>query len=212
MADDPFWPILAMPLLLALLACYVVGSIPTAYWLVRWAKGIDIRAVGSGNVGATNALRTVGLWAGLLVLTVDVLKGVMAAGLVPRLMLSTTGLTISLACGFAAVLGHDFSCFLGFRGGKGVATTVGVLLASAPLVAAISGGVWVLVFLGFRYVSLGSLALALALPISQVALRHPLPATLIGACLAALIIGRHHANIRRLLSGIEHRAGFRKAG
>ena len=88
-----------MRLALALLVCYLLGSIPTAYWLVKWAKGIDIRAIGSGNVGATNALRTVGLWAGLVVFAIDVLKGVLAAGLIPRWMLGAHALGISMACG-----------------------------------------------------------------------------------------------------------------
>jgi glycerol-3-phosphate acyltransferase PlsY len=199
-----------MALALALLVCYLLGSIPTAYWLVKWAKGMDIRAIGSGNVGATNVLRTVGLWAGLAVFAIDILKGVIAAGLIPRWMLGASALGISLACGLAAVLGHDFSCFLRFRGGKGVSTTIGVLLASAPIVAGIVMGVWVLVFVGFRYVSLSSLVSALALPVGQLALRHSLPAVLMGACLSVLIIVRHRANIQRLLGGVEHRAWIRK--
>jgi len=195
---------------LALLLCYLLGSLPTAYFLVKWAKGIDIRTVGSGNVGATNALRTVGLWAGLVVLVGDVLKGVIAAGMVPRWMLGTTALGVRLACGLAAVLGHDFSCFLRFRGGKGVATTIGVFLGAAPLVAGMICAVWVLVFIAFRYVSLGSLVAAVAMPISQVVLRHSGGEILVGSCLAGLLIARHRSNIQRLLGGVEHRAWSRK--
>lgn len=201
-----------MPLAFALSLCYLLGSIPTAYLLVRWAKGIDIRTVGSGNVGATNALRTVGLWAGIMVLAVDLFKGVIAAGLVPRWVLGETDLGTSLACGLAAVLGHDFSCFLRFQGGKGVATTLGAILAASPLVAGMVAGVWLVVFLGFRYVSLGSLAAASAIPISQLVLHRSLREVLIGSVLAGLIIVRHRANLQRLLRGVEHRTWPRKEG
>lgn len=199
-----------MQLAFALFVCYLLGSIPTAYLLVRWAKGIDIRTAGSGNVGATNALRTVGLWAGIVVLAVDLLKGLIAAGLVPRWVLGETDLGTSLACGLAAVLGHDFSCFLRFQGGKGVATTIGTLLAANPLVAGMVAGVWLVVFLGFHYVSLGSLAAAAAIPISQLVLHQSLREVLIGSVLAGLITVRHRANLQRLLSGVEHRAWPRK--
>jgi len=199
-----------MSLVLALLVCYLVGSIPTAYLLVRWAKGIDIRTVGSGNVGATNALRTTGLWAGIVVLAIDVLKGVIAAGLIPGWVVGSRTSGIPLLCGLAAVLGHDFSCFLRFRGGKGVATTMGALLSSRPLVAGAAGAVWLLVFVACRYVSLGSLAAAVAIPISQLLLHQPLREVVIGSVLAGLIIVRHRSNLQRLLSGVEHRAWTRK--
>jgi len=195
-----------MTFALALIVCYLLGAVPTAYLLVKWAKGVDIRTMGSGNVGATNALRTVGLWAGLVVLAIDVLKGLIAASLIPRWLLGSTALGVPLLCGFAAVLGHDFPCFLRFRGGKGVATTIGVLVGSMPLVAGIVMGIWLVVFGAFRYVSLGSIAGAVAIPISQLALHQPLHEVLIGSCLAILILVRHRANVRRLLSGVEHRA------
>ena len=191
---------------LALLGCYLLGSIPTAYLLVKWTKRIDIRTIGSGNVGATNALRAAGAWAGLAVLVLDVLKGVLAAGLIPRWWLGSPASGLALACGLAAVLGHAFPCFLRFRGGKGVATTLGALSASAPMVAGVVVGVWLVVFLAFRYVSLGSLAAAVAIPISQLALHQALPDVLVGSVLAVLIIGRHRGNLQRLLSGVEPRA------
>jgi len=194
-----------MMLFLALLVSYLLGAIPTAYLLVKWAKGIDIRTMGSGNVGATNALRTVGLWAGVVVLAIDVLKGIIAAWLIPRWLLGETTPDRSLVCGLAAVLGHDFPCFLRFRGGKGVATTIGVLVGSVPLVAGIVVGVWLVVFGLFRYVSLGSIAAAVAIPLSQLALHQSRREILIGSGLAILIIARHRANISRLLSGAEHR-------
>ena len=195
--------------IIALIGCYLIGSIPTAYLLVRWTKRVDIRTIGSGNIGATNALRTAGPWAGVVVLLVDVLKGVVAAGAIPQWLLGSSASAMALGCGLAAVLGHDFPCFLRFRGGKGVATTLGVLGASAPSVAGLVVGVWLVVFFAFRYVSLGSLAAAMTIPISQLALHQSLPQVLIGATLAALIIVRHRGNIQRLLSGTEHRAWSR---
>jgi glycerol-3-phosphate acyltransferase PlsY len=199
-----------MAFILALVACYLLGSFPTAYVLGKWAKGVDIRTVGSGNIGATNALRTVGLWAGIVVLSVDVLKGLMASSLIPRWLLEVTGPGVSLACGLASVLGHDFSCFLRFQGGKGVATTIGVLVGSVPLVAGVVGVVWVAVFAAFRYVSLGSLAAALAIPVTQLALHQALSEVVLGAGLGGLIIVRHRPNIQRLLRGVEHRAWSQK--
>jgi glycerol-3-phosphate acyltransferase PlsY len=200
-----------MALSLALLVSYLLGSIPTAYLLAKWAKGIDIRTMGSGNVGATNALRTVGLWAGVVVLVSDGLKGVIAACVIPRWLRGSATPDLSLVCGLAAVLGHDFPCFLRFRGGKGVASTIGVLLGSVPIVAGIVVVVWLFVFGVFRYVSLGSIAAAVAIPFSQLALHQSLRELLIGSCLAILILVRHRANIGRLLKGVEHRAWSRKS-
>ena len=200
-----------MKLFVTLFGCYVFGGVPTAYWLVKWTKRVDIRTVGSGNVGATNALRTAGPWAGLIVLVIDILKGVFAAWVIPRWVFGGTSSELSLACGVAAVLGHDFSCFVGFQGGKGVATTLGVLLATTPLIAGVVGGVWAAVFVVSRYVSLGSVSAAVAIPFSQVALHRPWHDVWLGWCLAGLILVRHRDNLKRLLSGVEHRAWTRKA-
>jgi len=195
-----------MTLVAALLLCYLLGSIPTAYLVVKRARGIDIRTVGSGNVGTTNALRTAGPWAGGIVLFVDVLKGLVAAALVPRWMLGSNTLGTSLACGMAAVVGHAFPCFLRFRGGKGVATTLGVLAGSSLQLAGITTVAWLVVFACTRYVSVASLAAAAAIPLSQWVLHQAWPEVLIGVGLALLILGRHHTNLQRLLSGTEHRA------
>lgn len=200
-----------MSLLVTLLGCYVLGGVPTAYWLVKWTKRVDLRTVGSGNVGATNALRTAGPWAGLIVLVIDILKGVFAALFIPRWVFGGASSELSLACGVAAVLGHDFSCFLGFQGGKGVATTLGVLLGTSPLVVSVVGGVWAAVFVVSRYVSLGSVSAAVAIPFSQVAFHRPVHDVWLGGCLAGLILVRHRDNLKRLLSGVEHRAWARQA-
>lgn len=194
-------------LLGALSGSYLIGSIPTAYLLVSVLKRVDIRTVGSGNVGATNVTRLAGLWAGVLVLLIDGAKGALAARLVARALLPEGSVTLELACGLAAVLGHDFPVWLGWRGGKGVATTIGVLLGTMPAVGAVWLGVWIAGFLLSRYVSVASLAAAAALPMVQLALRQPLPQVGVGLLLGLLIIARHRANIVRLLQGREHRVG-----
>jgi len=190
----------------AVLLCYLVGSLPSAYLLVKWTTRVDIRTIGSGNVGATNALRTAGPLAGVVVLLIDILKGWLAAAVIPRWILGPPSPALALGCGLAAVLGHVFPCFLRFRGGKGVATTLGALGGSAPLIAGIVVATWGVVFLLSRYVSLGSLAAALAIPISQTMLHRSSGEILMGSVLAVLIIARHRANIQRLLGGVEHRA------
>ena len=195
-----------MKLVLALLGCYALGSLPTAYLFVQWFKRVDIRTVGSGNVGATNALRTAGVWIGAAVFVMDVLKGVLAAALIPRWEGLPTAPVLPWVCGFAAVVGHDFPCWLRFQGGKGVATTIGALIGSSPLVAALVVGVWLVVFAASRYVSLASLAAAVTIPTSQLALHRSLDETVMGCILATLMVVRHRANLHRLLSGAEHRA------
>ena len=195
-------------LILALFASYLVGSLPTAY-LIGKTKGIDIRTIGSGNVGATNALRALGAGAGLAVFLIDALKGAVAVRLIPHMMMGTAPSAVELGCGLAAVLGHDFPWALRFRGGKGVATTIGVLAAAQPWIAVWVVATWLVVFGLARYVSLGSLAAAVAIPIAQWSAHHALPDVAIGAVLAMLIIVQHRSNVRRLFSGAEHRFAAR---
>ena len=191
----------------AFLASYVIGSLPTAYLLVKWLKRVDVRTVGSGNVGATNVTRVAGRWAGLVVFLIDLSKGLIATRLIASSLLREPLPHLRLACGVFAVLGHDFPIFLRFRGGKGVATTIGVLWGTMPLVAGLYLVVWGVAFLSCRYVSVGSLVAALSIPIAQYAMRRRETEWLLGALLAGLIIIRHHANIARLMQGREHRAG-----
>jgi glycerol-3-phosphate acyltransferase PlsY len=199
-------------LLLALAGSYLVGSIPTAYLLVKRLKRVDVRTVGSGNVGATNVTRAAGLGAGTAVFVLDLAKGLVAVwGLAPWLIRPVTP-AVQLACGLAAVVGHVFPVFLGFRGGKGVATTIGVLIGTVPLIAAMCLAVWAGCFLVWRYVSVGSLATAVTLPLIQTLVHRPLPEILLGAALAGVIIARHRTNIIRLLHGTEHRAGRPRRG
>ncbi|MBI2104893.1 MAG: glycerol-3-phosphate 1-O-acyltransferase PlsY [Candidatus Omnitrophica bacterium] len=198
--------------LLALTGSYLVGSIPTAYLLVKRLKRVDVRTVGSGNVGATNVTRVAGMGAGAVVFLLDVAKGLIAVwGMSPWLARPVTP-AAQLACGLAAVLGHSFPVFLRFRGGKGVATTIGVLVGAVPLIAAGCLAVWVGSFLIWRYVSVGSLAAAATLPLLQLLAHRPLPERWLGSALALVIIARHRANILRLLRGTEHRAGRPRGG
>lgn len=194
-------------LIAALIGSYLIGSIPTAYLLVKWLKRIDVRTVGSGNVGATNVTRVAGTKAGAVVFLLDVAKGLVAVLLIAPWLLSELTPARQLACGLAAVLGHLFPLFLAFHGGKGVATTIGVLLGTMPVVAGVCLLVWVACFLIWRIVSVGSLAAAVMIPLTQAATHHNLPEVLLGTTIAALIVLRHRANIERLLRGSEHRFG-----
>ncbi len=192
-------------IMVALAGSYLLGSIPTAYVLVRWVKRIDVRAVGSGNVGATNAARAAGPGIGIIVFLIDALKGAIAILVFSQCLPSWSA--ARLICGLAAVIGHNFPVFLKFRGGKGVATTIGVLLAAMPPVAAVCLLIWLCIFLVSRYVSFASLAAAVSLPILQILGRQSSAERIIGAILVVLIIARHHGNIQRLLQGKEHRIG-----
>ncbi len=194
-----------------LAAAYLVGSVPFSFLVVRGLKGIDVRSVGSGNPGATNALRAVGALPALAVLALDFGKGVapVAAGIwlgAPPAVLA--------AAGVAAVGGHVFPLFLGFSGGKGVATAAGALAALAPLAAAASMAVFLVVVAWTRFVSLGSI-LGVALAPAFIALfgrlgwSPPAPKELVAGVLliGLLVLARHADNVRRLLAGSERRLG-----
>ena len=195
-----------LPLLSALVAGYLLGSLPFGVWVAR-AHGVDIFKVGAGNPGATNVKRSIGKKAGNLVFLLDFLKGVLAAlwPLLPVLGFAGGELAERMAVAgmVGAIVGHSFSCFIGFRGGKGVATSLGGLLALSWPVALIGVGVWVAVFYTTRYVSLASILLAASLPLSSWLLHQTLFLTLFFCLLAVFIIVRHRANIQRLLAGTE---------
>lgn len=190
----------------ALAASYLLGSFPSAYLLVKRLKRVDVRTVGSGNVGATNVGRVAGAGAGAVVLLVDALKGFIAARWLAAWLIPSATPAAQLACGLTAVIGHNFPVFLGFRGGKGVATTIGALLGAMPAVAASWVLVWVVVFALSRYVSLASLAAAAVIPVAQAVMGQGTAELALGAALALLIIIRHRANIQRLRQGTELRA------
>ena len=206
-----------LAILFALLAAYLLGSIPTALWVGRRFFGLaDIREHGSGNAGATNTFRVLGPKAGSAVLLIDALKGFVAAYFLPNLLLSQDAiepnqvLYFRLACGVLAIVGHIYPVFAQFRGGKGVATVLGMMLGVAPATV----GVCLLVFIGmlllFRYVSLASMSAGVAFALLQLLPMKPFrpdqPFMIgVGFVLAALLIYTHRANIGRLRSGTESR-------
>ena len=197
---------------------YFLGSIPTGYLVAR-ARGVDIRTVGSGNIGATNVFRILGKTAGVFVLLVDALKGFLACWLLVRLGAQLSGAgeisaaqreALQLTAGLAAILGHNYTCWLRFKGGKGIATTAGVLLALVPVALAILLAIWGVVFGLSRYVSLASISAAAALPL-VVWLTGGSPVLIgITGAIGALAIYKHKANLQRLLAGTENRVGHGK--
>ena len=191
----------------AFLGSYLIGSIPTAYLLVKWFKRIDVRTIGSGNVGATNAARVAGVKVAALVFLIDAAKGLIAVRIIAPWLFQPATLTGQLSCGLMAILGHNFPIFLAFRGGKGVSTTLGVLLGTMPAVAGVCLLMLVVCVLISRYVSVGALAAAVTLPVAQLLTHQTRSEVLLGAVLAFLVIVQHRANIGRLLQGREHRIG-----
>ncbi|RDV84004.1 glycerol-3-phosphate 1-O-acyltransferase PlsY [Ammonifex thiophilus] len=184
----------------ALLA-YLIGSFPTGYLLAR-LKGVNIFERGSGNIGATNVWRTLGPFYGTLAFIGDAGKGALAAYLGMCL-----GPTAAVLTGAAALVGHAFSVFLRFRGGKMVATALGVFLLLAPKATLGALAVWIFVFALGRYVSLASIIAAGSLPILASAFRYPRSICIFSLLTAVVVILRHRDNIRRLLEGREHRFG-----
>lgn len=199
---------------LTCVGAYLLGSVPTGY-LVAKAKGVDIRTVGSGNIGATNAFRVLGPAAGLVVLVADGLKGFAAcfwfSELVARsLHMSAEALnSLRILAAVSAVLGHNFSCWLNFRGGKGIATSAGAYFALAPVATAIALGVWVVILAVSRYVSLASIAAAVVLP-TAVWLTQGVSLGIVTTLLGLMAIWKHRSNIVRLLNGTEHRLGAKQ--
>ncbi len=195
---------------LTTLIAYLLGSVPFGYLIVRWQKGVDVRATGSGSIGATNVLRNLGLAGFVVTFVLDVGKG---SGAVLLAMRITAGdpRWVGLAA-LAAILGHCFPVWLKFRGGKGVATGVGAFIALAPLEVSLVLVVFSVVLAIWRYVSLGSIVGTAAFPVLVYFLRQrPLPIVLGAAGGAVVIIGMHHANIRRLLSGTENKLGTKRS-
>ena len=182
-------------------AAYLIGSIPTGLLLGK-AYGIDVRNEGSGNIGATNLYRTVGRRIGIITLIGDCLKG-----LLPVVLVKSSSLPPEFAAwvGLAAFCGHVFSVFLKFKGGKGVATALGVFLALAPLAVAIAIGLFAVLMLLWRYVSLGSIAAAAAMPLAVYLLGGSKTVSVVTALIAVIVIIRHIENIKRLISGTENK-------
>jgi len=201
------------------LAAYLLGSIPTGF-LVGKAEGIDIRKVGSGNIGATNVFRYLGKGPGVLVMVVDALKGWLAVRVVTPLIFQAiassfgegardVGMILSAVC---AVLGHNYTCWLNFKGGKGIATSAGVLVALVPYSLLIILNVWVIVVAVTRYVSLASVLASFTLPFAAWITGESITRIIVTGAMAALAIYKHKANLQRLLNGTEHKIVFRKPG
>ncbi len=193
---------------LAIVAAYLIGAVPTGFLVAR-AFGVgDIRRHGSGNIGATNVLRAAGWVPALLTLVLDIAKGYGAVWLGALLAGGAPGIA---ACALAAVVGNCWSVFLRFRGGKGVATGLGALLALVPWAVVPAIPVWLAIALTTRYVSLGSILAAACVPFGALVFRYPAPFIGASFAVAALIVARHHENISRLLSGTERRLGERRS-
>lgn len=202
--------------LIAVALAYLAGSIPSAVWAGKLFHGIDVREHGSGNAGATNTVRVLGWKTGIPVLLFDLFKGWLAA-MLPRFLdaapeSSETLMVLQIACGLAAIIGHVFPVFAGFRGGKGVATTFGVLLALHPLLTLTCAGIFLIVLLASGYVSLGSMIAVAMFPILLVTLfRSPsIWLTVFSVIVAAAVIITHTKNIKRLIRGEEKRFIRRK--
>lgn len=201
-------------IILGLLA-YVLGSIPSAVWLGKWIAQIDIREHGSGNAGFSNALRIIGPKVGIPVLIIDIGKGFAAVYLAKILDLPSDGLSrelVPIIYGILAFVGHLIPLFAGFKGGKGVATGLGIILALFPIGAAIGVGVFLITIFSLRMMSLGSMLGSISLPISVFALFHFDRPVLLGFSffIALMIVYTHRSNIKRIIKGTENKIWFKK--
>jgi acyl phosphate:glycerol-3-phosphate acyltransferase len=192
---------------LVLVASYLLGSIPFSFLVAR-LRGVDVRTVGSGNVGATNVMRSAGRAAGIAAFLLDAGKGAAAAWIARRL---APGHTLASLAAMAAIVGHMYPVWLRFRGGKGVATGAGAFLPLAPLATASGLAAFAVTAIATRYVSVGSMTGAVVLAASAAALGAPVPVWGAAAAMAALIVWKHRANLRRLADGTESRMGSRDA-
>jgi len=197
------WAIAAL-----LVAGYVIGSIPFGIIVGKGLFGVDPRTVGSGNIGAANSLRALGKTGAALVLVGDIVKGVVPTLLAAHWFASMPW--VVAATGLATIAGHNWSVFLKFRGGKGVATGLGVLVVLSWKATAVFAVVWLITVAVTRYSSLASLLASLAVPIALFALRAPTWYTVYGIVAFALVLWRHAANVQRLLAGTELRIGTPK--
>ncbi len=199
--------------ILSLIIAYVIGGLPFGLW-VGFAKGVDIRTLGSGNIGASNVLRVLGARFGAIAWLGDVLKGTVAV-VVVWLAARAAGLepgprSYALALGaLCAVVGHDWSVFLKFQGGKGVATNLGVALVLDWRVALIAFGIWIALTAAFRYISLASILAVASTVVLGLAFHSASASIVFFIVTSALTVARHHQNIRRLLTGTERKLGQR---
>lgn len=192
--SPPFW----------IVAAYLLGAVPASYLAGRWTRGIDLRQHGSGNLGATNTFRVLGPRVAAPVMAFDMLKGWLPAWLFPQVDGSLEW-RWALAYGAAAILGHVFPVYMGFRGGKGVATGGGAFLALAPVAVGLAFFLWLFAFWRERMVSLASVVAATTLFFAVLLLPNPTEVRVLVAAVAAFVIWGHRSNIGRILRGEEHR-------
>lgn len=186
--------------LLGFVLGHVCGSVPSGLWLVQAFHGIDIRNYGSKNIGTTNVFRIVGPKTAVLVLIVDAFKGILAVGIMSYFFHNPL---LDVVTALGALLGHNYSLFLGFKGGKGVATALGLLIFMMPKVAVASFGIWLVCVLLTRYVSLGSIMAAIFTPPLAWYLGYPSAYVIFSVLAAFFVVLRHKENIHRLLTGTE---------
>lgn len=190
-----------------MIVAYILGSIPNALWIGKVFKGIDVREHGSKNTGSTNAARVLGAKLGILTLILDISKGAIPTLIATMLLDSSISVIL---VGICAILGHSFSIFMKFKGGKAVATTVGVFIVLVPGAILLAAVIFFLVFGITRYVSLSSMIGAISLPIWIIIFYKNIPLTIFGIIIAILIIVRHKSNIQRLLNGTESKFSINK--
>jgi glycerol-3-phosphate acyltransferase PlsY len=200
-----------------ILLAYLIGSIPTAVWIGRIFYGVDVRTQGSGNAGATNTIRVLGLKAGIPVLVIDVLKGWFAVYMANFFWMYTTGfpdqIDLKIMHAIAAVIGHVFPVYVGFKGGKGIATLLGIGFALYPTGAFIALGIFIVVLILTRYVSLSSISASVSFPIVEILiLGHDqyISLVILAILVAVFVPLTHRKNIKRLLRNEESKISFRK--
>lgn len=198
-------------IVLLIAVSFLIGTIPTGLLIARY-RGIDLRNVGSGNIGATNVLRAMGKEAALITLAGDILKGVVPVALARYAGFDEHRILYEGICGLAAVAGHNFSPFLGFKGGKGVATSIGVLFAFSPYVGLFTVTLWLMTARWTRYSSLSALISFGLLPLSVYMIDYTREKMVVAVAMGVLIFLRHTANIRRLIQGTETKIGQRIDG
>jgi len=203
-------------IILVVILGYIIGSIPTAYWFGKAYKKVDIRDYGSGNVGATNAFRVLGKWPGIAVLILDIIKGIIPTTIIAS-QLGGGSILLRVLAGVMAIIGHNWTVFLSFKGGKGIATSLGVLtgltiaIAGIRPVLAITVLVWGITFLVTGYVSLSSIIAATVLPFLMIISSQPFELIALGITICIFVVLRHRANIKRLMAQEEPRVNlFRK--
>lgn len=201
-------------LFLGFAAAYIIGSVPTAYIFGRVIKGIDIREYGSGNVGATNVFRVIGKIPGVIVLTIDIIKGFVCATYLASGFLYLAPVTrpelYRILVGLSAIAGHNWTIFLNFKGGKGVATSAGVVIGLIPKISWLGFLVWLIMFFITGFVSLASIIAAISIPIFTLAFGEPAEIIIFMCVLCLIIAYKHKPNIRRLSRGEEKRITFFK--